>query len=194
MSRLYPALLEAAAASLFLIPCLLHLGKHKENKTVAALQILFAVYLATVYAIAGLPSVLYVRFSPNFNATPFLYMFSDHTTSLLNVLLFLPLGIFLPVLWTRFRNIFRTVFCGLCISASIEFLQLFTYRATDVNDLITNSLGTFLGFCIGMLVIKLKPKLSHINSENAFLTILSAVFCIMFFLQPFLVRAFLYFN
>lgn len=188
MSRLYPALMEAAAASLFLIPFLLRRGTHKENRTFTILQILFTVYLSAVYAVAGLPCIFYIRFRPHLNTIPFLYMFSDHTTSLLNVLLFLPFGIFLPVLWTTFRSLFRTVLCGLLLSAAIEFLQIFTYRATDVNDLITNTLGTLLGYFIGMIIVKTFPKPASCSTISTFSSLLLAVFCVMFFIQPLFLR------
>lgn len=119
-------------------------------------------------------------------------MFSDHTASFLNVLLFLPFGIFLPVLWTRYRHIFRTVLWGFLLSAAIEFLQLFTYRATDVNDLITNTFGTLLGYGIGMFIVKGTPKVSCGSTATTLPSLLAAVFCVMFFLQPLFVRMILY--
>ena len=187
MNRLYPALSEAALASLLLIPYLLHQGKkHNTVALTTAQHILFAVYLSTVYAVAGLPSVLYIRYRPNVNLVPFLYMFSDHTTSLLNVLLFIPLGFFLPVLWEHFRKLHRTVLWGLLISCCIEFLQIFTYRATDINDLITNTCGTVLGYFTSMLVLKLMPAKPSDDRTIPFHRILAAVVCTMFFLQPLL--------
>ena len=188
MSRLYPALMEAAAASLFLVPFLLRRRTHMGTRTSIVLQTVFAVYLSAVYAVAGLPCIFYIRFRPNLNTIPFLYMFSDYTTSLLNVLLFLPFGIFLPVLWTTFRSLFRTVLCGLLLSSAIEFLQIFTYRATDVNDLITNTLGTLLGYFIGMLIVKIFPKPTYCSTICTFSSLLLAVFCVMFFVQPLFVR------
>ncbi len=190
MYRLYPALLEAASASVFLIPYLMHRRKYHIRNAQTAILILFAIYLSTVYAIAGLPTVFYIRFRPNVNLSPFLYMFSDHTTSLLNVLLFLPLGIFLPLLWIQFQNILRTLLCGFAFSAVIEFLQIFTYRVTDVNDLITNTAGTLLGFLIGMLIVKRIPKSLPNNNTDSFRTVLFVVLSTMFFIQPLFARAF----
>lgn len=188
MNRLYSALPEALTASVFLIPYLLYCKKkHKTSALHTLLLTVFAVYLSTVYSIAGLPSVLYVRYQPNLNLTPFLYMFSDRTTSLLNVLLFIPLGFFVPVLWEKFRKIHRTVLYGFLISCCIEFLQIFTYRATDINDLITNTLGTLAGFIPGMVIQKTVPRHLSLSSSVSLHSILAAVFCTMFFLNPLLV-------
>lgn len=188
MYRLYPALLEAASASIFLIPYLIHHRKNHVYGVQTIMLILFAIYLSTVYAIAGLPTVFYIRFRPNVNLSPFLYMFTDRTASLLNVLLFFPLGIFLPLLWTPFRNIFRTLLCGFAFSTVIEFLQIFTYRATDINDLITNTAGTLLGFLVAMLMKNRIPKQLPGNSMDSFRTVLVVVLCTMFFIQPMFTR------
>lgn len=189
MSRLYPALLEAAFASLVLIPLFLYQKNNSERHPMdTLLLILFSLYLSVVYSIAGLPSVLYVRYHPNLNMTPFLYMFSDHTTSLLNVLLFVPFGFFLPVLWKGYRKVWQTLLAGLLISLSIEFLQLFTHRATDVNDLITNTCGTLLGYFCGILLVKLIPVFSKERDIQPLWSVLGNVFLVMFLIQPVLLK------
>ena len=35
---------------------------------------------------------------------------------------------------------------GLAVSLGIELLQIFTFRLTDIDDLITNTAGTVLGY------------------------------------------------
>ncbi len=74
------------------------------------------------------------------------------TERILNVILFLPFGFLLPVIWERFRTIIPTVLAGLLFSLTIELSQLFTFRATDINDLIGNTLGTVLGFLLAKAV------------------------------------------
>ena len=64
--------------------------------------LLFSVYLAAVDSVVGLPSITYIRFSLNLNLEPFAYMFSDYVTSLLNVILFTPLGLLLPLFCSDF--------------------------------------------------------------------------------------------
>lgn len=185
MFRIYHALPETALSACFLIPFLLYRGRQtSQSRTTTLLSILFAVYLSAVYTIAGLPSVVYIRFNPHVNFTPFLYMFSDHTASLLNVLLFVPFGFFLPVLWKKYQKLHRTIGAGFLMSLSIEILQIFTYRATDINDLITNTTGTVLGFLSGSLILRKMPECSIHDNKNTLQTILTAVFSIMFLVQP----------
>lgn len=70
-----------------------------------------------------------------------------------NILLFLPLGIFLPCLFPTLNSIKKVaVICFLC-SLSIELIQLIlrqygTYRTVDIDDIILNTTGGILGWLI----------------------------------------------
>ena len=187
MHRVFGMCLEAGIAAVILVPLFLILNKnyfHNLNQTVGYL--LFAVYLAAVDAVVGLPCISYIRLDFNFNFVPFLYMFSDHTASLLNVLLFVPLGFFLPFFWKKFGNFGFTLLFGFGLSALIEFLQIFTFRATDVNDLITNTSGTVIGYLLARIALKLLPEVvPSERTKDAFL-VCGIAFGVMFFLQPFL--------
>lgn len=63
----------------------------------------------------------------------------------------LPMGILLPLLWTKFRKIGRVTLFAFLFSLGIETLQLlFTLlgnigRAFDVDDILLNTLGAFIG-------------------------------------------------
>lgn len=187
MYRLFLAGLDAAVASILVIPVFLILNRfyfHNWKKTV--LYTVFAVYLAGVYLVVGLPNVTYVRFEPNINLIPFLDIVSNLSETLLNVVLFLPLGFLTAILWKSFRNAKQNLLLGFCVSLGIEILQMFTFRATDVNDLITNTLGSLIGCCIGCVFLKLFPGLSCDGRKADAAIVFSAVFCIMFFLHPFI--------
>jgi glycopeptide antibiotics resistance protein len=64
-----------------------------------------------------------------------------------NILLFVPLGFLLPLLWKRFSPL-ATVLTGAALSFAIETVQFFTGRAADIDDFILNTLGALLGCCI----------------------------------------------
>ena len=186
MHRILSALLETALAAVFLIPIFLYLNKtkfHNIHTTLAAL--LFALYLSAVYAMVGMLNITYIRFDPSFNFVPFLYFFTD-VTSLLNVFLFVPLGFFLPILRSKFRKFWPTLAFGFLMSVFIEVFQIFTLRATDVNDLITNTFGTIVGYFCGWLLLKAFPKLTLVEETNELKTICGSVLVVMFFFQPFL--------
>lgn len=181
--------LDAALAAVFLIPLFLAWEKRQlRNKRKAFCYVLFAMYLSAVYAVVGLPTVDYMRFDPNFNLVPFRYMFSDLTNSFLNVLLFLPLGLTLPLLWQAFGKFLPMVLFGFCTSLLIELLQIFTFRATDVNDPMTNTLGTILGWCCAKILLRLAPVKAAGWDSKELCVCCGAAFSVMFFVQPFLAK------
>ena len=106
MFRVFAMCLEAGIAAVILIPVYWALNRYCfRNSRRTACYLTMSVYLAAVDAVVGLPSLLYIRFDRNINLVPFAYMFSDYGNSLLNVLLFVPLGFF----------------CRCCGSGSVPF-------------------------------------------------------------------------
>ena len=66
-----------------------------------------------------------------------------------NVVMFVPLGLFLPLIFTRLRKLWRTLFTVTLLIAAVEIAQLFTLLGScDVDDLILNLLGAALGYGI----------------------------------------------
>ena len=64
-----------------------------------------------------------------------------------NILGFCPFGFILPVLSRRYRKVFKTVRMGFFLSLFVECMQLVLHVGSfDVDDIILNTLGTFLGF------------------------------------------------
>ena len=82
-------------------------------------------------------------------------------STILNIIFFMPFGFLLPTLWNKFRKFIPTVFAGFIFSLIIEVGQLFTIRATDVDDLIMNTLGTILGFILFKMLSIIFKKLSN---------------------------------
>lgn len=66
-----------------------------------------------------------------------------------NIIIFMPFGFFLSMYYkddTKER--FKVILNAIILSLIIEFLQLFIGRASDINDIILNTMGVFLGRCI----------------------------------------------
>ena len=134
-----------------------------------------------------------LRVDLSFNLIPLIDIFASPveyiTNTILNILLFIPMGFLLPAIWKAYRPIKKTVLMGLLISVIIELLQIFTFRLTDIDDLITNTLGTFLGYYCGkMFSFKLPFKMStndeNISTKYELMIILVTIFLIAFFLKP----------
>lgn len=76
-----------------------------------------------------------------------------------NTAMFIPTGIVTPILYEHLRNFKKTVLTGFLISLTIEIIQLpFAVRASDVDDLILNTLGVVIGYGIYALVRGLRKK------------------------------------
>lgn len=188
MYRIHSTGIETAAASMILIPILFLYQIfifHNIKKTAA--YIILILYLTAMCFLVGVPSVTGIKIGWSYNFIPFYGMLNDITNSYLNVLLFIPLGIFVPCLWPEYRSMMKTVGLGLMTSLGIEILQIFTFRATDINDVITNVAGTMIGYLIGRLIIKRFPQLNWLGCKERELYLLYAtVVVVMFFSQPFI--------
>lgn len=186
MLRIYLAAVDVIPAATVLIPVFLILYRTTYGRDLrkSILHCLFCLYLAAVFALVGIPNVTYVRFDLNLNLIPFHGMVDDFKNSILNILLFVPLGFFLPVLWEPFKRVSPVILFGLGLSLTIELLQILTYRATDVNDLITNVSGTAMGFLLVKPIAGWYPPTDKGSGEAYALCALS--FFVMFFLHPFL--------
>ena len=188
MYRIYSTGIETAAASAILIPILFlyHIFIFHNIKKTAA-YILFSLYLAAICFLLGFPNIAGMRIVLSHNFIPLRGMLTDITNSYLNVLLFIPLGIFVPCLWPEYRSMMKTVGLGLMTSLGIEILQIFTFRATDINDVITNVAGTMIGYLIGKLIINRFPQLNWLGCKERELYLLYVtVGVVMFFSQPFI--------
>lgn len=66
-----------------------------------------------------------------------------------NICVFIPLGVFLPKLFTRCRNLFFVIVLSLELSLVVEVVQLVTRVGSfDVDDLLLNTIGGILGYII----------------------------------------------
>lgn len=121
-----------------------------------ALTGLFVLYLCAMFDVVGIPGFGDFRWEPTVNLIPF----ADEKTARffflvgMNVVMFLPFGFLLPVLWRCCRSWQVTTLLGFLTSGIIEFLQLFSFRVTDVDDLLMNTLGSFLGYFLAWLLFR----------------------------------------
>jgi len=187
MYRIYAAIIEIISAAIFIVPLFCVYGKYIFNNIKCTfLYVIFSFYIVAVLALVGFPNIMSLNLDFSFNIVPFIDMISDFKNACLNVLLFIPMGIFLPVLWIKFRDIKRTILTGLCITSIIEIIQIFTFRTTDINDIITNVVGTLIGYFITKVITKNFKKYIITDTKNKDIYIIFiTVIIIMFFIQPF---------
>lgn len=179
---------------LLLFFLLSHLAYGKSDKRNMILASLFAFLFAGIFTVTGIPSV-YSLISGSFdgaiNLIPFSEVISSPLQYILNVILFIPVGLLLPITHPAFRQLKYAACSGFFLSLLIETLQLFNFRTTDINDLIANTLGAILGFAVincWSEGFKRKGAFSSISEKNSFIQnpiLLAAVaFCAVFFIEP----------
>lgn len=74
-----------------------------------------------------------------------------------NILMFMPWGLGLPLLWRKFHSVFNVALASLMLPVFIEFVQLFIGRSVDIDDVILNFVGGILGGLAYLIVRKLAP-------------------------------------
>lgn len=81
-----------------------------------------------------------------------------------NIILFCPLGFFVPLLWKSFNSNKKTIFLGFAVSVLIESSQFFLLvnRSVDIDDVILNVLGTILG----VIIYRVSSMLKNSNPQT----------------------------
>ncbi len=102
-------------------------------------------------------------FPSRVNLIPLVHLFDyDSTGDILwnvvgNVAMFLPSGLILPVVYKKRNSFGKVLVAGALLSLCIEILQLpFASRASDIDDLILNTLGVAVGYGIYVWIRRLK--------------------------------------
>ena len=82
-----------------------------------------------------------------------------------NIMIFIPLGIFLPILFKKLRIFIQVLVCSMIISFTIEALQFsLQIGQFDIDDVILNTVGSAVGY----LIIKLLIRVSKLSRWTIF--------------------------
>lgn len=77
-----------------------------------------------------------------------------------NIMMFVPMGVFLPLLWKKLRKFSSCIFMGALIIIVVEIVQLFSLLGSfDVDDIILNLIGIIIGFLLYRGLCFLRSKL-----------------------------------
>lgn len=184
-----------------LVICVMMVMIFKKNKTIPKIRttillVVFYYYLCVMLTkIVGMPTLSdWMRltklgesfFNPNINLVPFSDGFS--LSFILNIFLFIPLGFLCPFISKSYQSVKGTFLIGSGLSLSIEIVQLFTqYRATDIDDLITNIIGSLVGYFCFKVIHKLisKSRSKSDFEEQAYMKYVPVVIIIITFIFGF---------
>lgn len=152
----YGLALGVPVAAVFL--CLMwHRQKAKNEKPALAIPLaVFVLYMAVMLVITFLS-----RESGSSSGVADLELFStwgindrNNAYVIENVLLFIPWGFTCSWAFARARHFLRCTLYGALVSVTIECLQLLTKRGFfQVDDILTNILGTIIGYLLFWLLL-----------------------------------------
>ncbi len=195
MVRLLSIGIDCISSIVFVVPVVLILRyvifrQRNFNRFIAIL--IFALYSIAVFSVVGIPTVGTFKVDFSVNLIPLIDIVNSPLeyikNTILNIILFVPLGFLVPAIWKNYRSIKTMFFMGLALSASIEILQIFSLRLTDIDDLITNTAGTVIGYDISIrFSFKFSLKLAD-NKEDLIryepVIVLAVMLLIGVFLKP----------
>jgi hypothetical protein len=84
--------------------------------------------------------------------------FAGNAERLANIGLFLPLGLLATLIWQRPG---RVAACGAALSFLVELWQAVIGRGGELADVLHNSAGALLGASLGVLVLRVAPRLAR---------------------------------
>ena len=97
------------------------------------------------------------------------------------VLLFVPFGLFVSYIM-KTRKVTPILFISAVTSGVIEYTQLKIGRTFDIDDIILNVVGGFVGYLIFIICDTLESHLPAFFSTDLFKNILTIILCVIIFL------------
>ncbi|MCH5196786.1 MAG: VanZ family protein [Oscillospiraceae bacterium] len=138
--------------------------KSRLNEIIGLLLVIWAalVFSSTVISLSGLRYFWRdFSFIPRWRLIPDFITYGRHidiSHSLVNVIMFMPIGLALPFVLKR-PTFGHTVLVGFCFTFYIEYLQGFSgQRDGNIDDVICNTLGAIVGFLLYLLMKLIFPK------------------------------------
>lgn len=125
------------------------------------LSFLFALNISPVY---GFSTSINWSNNLNLNLFTIIDLFEDRPLETIkNIIIFMPMGILIPIIDKNNRNIYKISLISGFISLLIEVFQLFLYKKTDINHIIFALIGTIIGFFIYKLIVKISKMILKDN-------------------------------
>lgn len=98
-----------------------------------------------------------------------------------NIILFIPFGIFVSYLM-KTRKSFPIVVISIITSSVIEYTQLKIGRTFDIDDILLNVIGGFIGYLIYLIIDILQDHMPSFFKSNAFKNVMAIIIVIILFL------------
>ena len=128
------------------------------------IRIVAAVYMAGVLGFTFFPfQIMYGKYADPivwYDQINWLFLVTLDPSAIPNVIMTIPLGILLPMIFGKITSSWRALAWGAVFSLAIEVSQVLgcvlfnNYRGADVNDVLVNALGCVLGYWIVRLAVR----------------------------------------
>lgn len=194
-------LIRSISGYVFMVPVfvlyflwLKKLGRTQSFLHTAAVFV-FGYYLFGLLTVTGIGFTSTMTFRPNISWTPFIGMITGPIDTILNIILFVPLGFFLPLLYKKYHHMKTVALTGFLFSLAVEIVQMFGWGSSDINDLMTNTAGACIGFLVYCLLSRILPanlkkqlQSSRVNAVAEVLLFAICTFAIMVTAQTWFVH------
>ena len=162
---------------------------HKE-----LMALIFIIYILCLYSVVTAQDINY----GGVNLIPFKEMFRYEFGSykfikniIGNILLFIPYGFFSSYYLSN-KKISTNVFLCLIATCCIETIQYYIGRVFDIDDIMLNVLGGFLGCLIFVALTAIKAKLPKFMKSDSFLNFLFILIIVLGIIFGFKIDVFAY--
>ena len=171
-------------------------GKKRIRPAQAVLWAVFLCYLTVVLGAVmfsrgqGWQSNIQLQLFYSYRQAWYQFEAAQWRNIILNILLFVPMGFFLPALFKKLRVFWRAYLTGLAVSLLIETAQLLLNRGIfEADDLLNNLLGTMIGYGLYRIFLLCRIKKSGTISRALLcqipLLITAGAFCAVFMVYHF---------
>jgi len=163
LKEIYPMMIVCSILAIILR--LAHLKKYNKSFVLhkEIIYLGFLIYMMMLFRIVTFQDV---NFSA-FNLTPFKEMFRYQIGSKLffknvigNMLMFIPYGFFISYILKVKKPLWPFIL-SLIASFTIEITQYRIGRVFDIDDILLNIMGGFVGFLFYLLILKIKSMLPY---------------------------------
>lgn len=161
---------------------------HKE-----LLSLVFIIYILCLYYILmgqdGTSGVNLIPFKEMFRYSFGSYKFMKNIVG--NILLFIPFGFFASY-YLNNRKASLILIVSLIVSGLTEGLQYYAGRVFDIDDIILNVFGGFIGYLLYVGLMAIKGKLPKFMKSDAFINFMIILLVILIVLFSFDINIFNY--
>ena len=162
---------------------------HKEFLALVFILYVLCLYYILTYNDTSVRGVNFVPFKEMFRYTFGSYKFMKNIVG--NILLFVPFGFFASH-YIDTKKVSTPVIVALIVSFSAEAIQYYTGRVFDIDDVILNVFGGFLGFLLYVALAAIKNRLPNFMKSDSFINFMVIVIVVLIILFSMGINVFSY--